>query len=199
MKIIVIGATGTIGAAVAAALAVHHEVIRASRSGVTRVNVEDAASVDALFASVKDVDAVVSCATGTPARWGALFGPIDEVGEAKLTSIFDFLGAQIRFLLACRRHVRDGGSITLTTGALARKPRPGSAVVTMMAAGLEGFVRSAALEMPRGVRMNAVSPGAVQETMDKLGNGLPGMPAHVLAEHYVAVVEGTMTGEIVQP
>lgn len=152
MRIVVIGATGTIGSAVADALADRHEVVRASRNGPARVDVDDGASVDAFFAEVKNIDAVVSCATGTPARWQALFGPLDKLGEAQLTSLLDGLGAHVRFLLACCRHVVDGGSITVTTGALAHQPIPGSAAVTMMAAGLEGFVRGAALDMPRGVR-----------------------------------------------
>ena len=60
MKVIVIGATGTIGKAVADALAKHgHEVVRASRKSAVKVDIEDAATLSALFAQTRDVDAVV--------------------------------------------------------------------------------------------------------------------------------------------
>lgn len=199
-KIIVIGASGTIGTAVADALSARHEVIRASRHSKTRVDIEDAASVAALFDAVKEVDAVVSCATGTPERWQGLFGPLEQLGESQLAAVFQAIVAQIKFVQLCRTHVRPGGAITLTSGALARHPVPGSAAVTTMAAGLEGFVRAAALDMPKGVRINAVAPGWVKETMEKMGlDSSPGMPAKTLAEYYVSTVEGTANGAVIDP
>jgi NAD(P)-dependent dehydrogenase (short-subunit alcohol dehydrogenase family) len=200
MKVIVIGATGTIGTAVADVLSARHQVIRASRSSATRVDVEDLASVTALFETVDNVDAVVSCATGSPERWRSLFGPLDQLDEEHLQHLFHALRSQIHLVQSCRKHLRDGGSITLTTGALARHPIPGSAAVTTIAAGLEGFVRGAALDMPRGLRINAVSPGWVKETMEKIGlDSSPGMPAKTLAGYYASIVEGSVTGTIVDP
>jgi len=199
-KIVVIGATGIIGTAVAEALSVRHEVIRASRRGETRVDVEDPASVAALFDAVKDVDAVVSCATGTPERWHGLFGPLDQLGEPQLQDVFRAVAAQVKLVQACRTYLRPGGAITLTSGALARHPVPGSAVVTMMAAGLEAFVRAAALDLPRGLRINVVAPGWVKETMEKLGlDSSPGMPANTLAGYYASTVEGTINGAVIDP
>jgi NAD(P)-dependent dehydrogenase (short-subunit alcohol dehydrogenase family) len=58
-----------------------------------------------------------------------------------------------------------GGSVTVTSGVLARQPMPGGAAISMVNAGLEGFVRGAAAEAPRGVRVNAVSPPWVTETL----------------------------------
>ena len=52
-------------------------------------------------------------------------------------------------------HLRDGGSITLTTGILAMHPMPGSASISMVNAGLEGFVRAAALAIERFTRRPA--------------------------------------------
>jgi NAD(P)-dependent dehydrogenase (short-subunit alcohol dehydrogenase family) len=52
---------------------------------------------------------------------------------------------------------------------LAMHPIRGSASVSLVNAGLEGFVRAAALEMPRRLRINAVSPPWVKEKMVKLG------------------------------
>ena len=62
MKIIVIGATGTIGKAVSAALGTKHEVVGASRRGEVKADIEDVVSLRKLFESVKKVDAVVCCA-----------------------------------------------------------------------------------------------------------------------------------------
>lgn len=196
MKIIVIGATGTIGRAVADALAARHEVIRASRSGEARVDIEDAASVAALFDEVEKTDALVVCAAN-PAR---AFGPLDQLRDEQLELVTRLMIAQVKLVRMGLTHLRDGGSITLTTGALATRPRPGTSVLTMAGAGLEGFVRAAALEMPRGLRINAVSPGFVKETMEQRGmDSAAGMPAETLAGHYVSAVEGTMSGTIIDP
>jgi uncharacterized protein YbjT (DUF2867 family) len=67
MKIIVIGATGTIGAEVVkASSASKQEVIRASRNGEVKVNLEDSASIRAMFEKIQGVDAVISCAGNSP-------------------------------------------------------------------------------------------------------------------------------------
>jgi NAD(P)-dependent dehydrogenase (short-subunit alcohol dehydrogenase family) len=97
-------------------------------------------------------------------------------------------------------HLSDGGSITVTTGILAMHPIPGSASVSMVNAGLEGFVRAAALEMPRKLRINAVSPPWVKETMVKLGmDPTPGLASATVAKAYVAAVEGSHQGKILDP
>ena len=97
-------------------------------------------------------------------------------------------------------HLRDGGSMTLTTGVLAMHPIRGSASVSLVNAGLEGFVRAAALEMPRRLRINAVSPPWVKETMVKLGmDPAAGLSAADVAKAYVAAVEGSQQGAILDP
>lgn len=143
MKVIVIGATGVIGGAVAGALEAGHEVIRVSRGGTTRADLEDPASIDALFATVGEVDAVVCCAAG--GRLAPLVSSSDEDFTHGLES--KLLG-QVRLLRRALEHVRDGGSITLTGGTF-EKPTPGSAFGALVNAGLEAFVRAAAIEMPR--------------------------------------------------
>ena len=127
-------------------------------------------------------------------------GPLEKLGDEQFQFGFRRMLAQFNLVRLCMDALHDGGSITLTTGLLSTHPRPGSAVASMMGAGIESLVRSAALEMPRGIRINAVSPGFVRETMEKLGmDGTLGMPAKILANYYASVVEGSMNGTIVDP
>ena len=193
MKIIVVGATGTIGAAVAKALAANkHEVVAASRNGAVKVNLDEPASIRAMFDTVRDVDAVVSCAGN------AVFKPFAELTDADYElCLRSKLMGQVALARTAKDHLRDGGSITVTTGVLAMRPMPGSAAISLVNAGLEGFVRAAALEMPRRLRINAVSPPWVKETLVKLRmDPAPGLAAADVAKAYVAAVEGSQQGKI---
>lgn len=85
------------------------------------------------------------------------------------------------------RRARNFRRFTLTSGILAMQPMPGSASVAMVNAALEGFVRAAALEIPRRLRINAVSPPWVKETMVRLGmDPTPGLASAEVAKAYVA-------------
>jgi NAD(P)-dependent dehydrogenase (short-subunit alcohol dehydrogenase family) len=96
--------------------------------------------------------------------------------------------------------VGDGGSFTLTSGYLGRYPTPGSPAVSMVNAALEGFTRAAALELPRGIRINAVSPRWIRETLQARGlDPAPGTPAAVVAQAYVKSLEGNQTGQVLDP
>jgi len=194
MKIIVIGATGVIGGAVAKALSANgHEVIKASRKGDVEVTLDDPASLRAMFDKVGEIDAVVACAGN------ATFKPFADLTDADYELGFrSKLMGQVWVARYAMDRLRDGGSITLTTGILAQHPMVGSASISMVNAGLEGFVRAAALELPRGLRINAVSPPWVKETMVMYGmDPTPGLAAADVAKAYVAAVEGAHQGEII--
>jgi NAD(P)-dependent dehydrogenase (short-subunit alcohol dehydrogenase family) len=196
MKIIVIGATGTIGSDVAKALTQkQHEVVRASRKSDVKVNLDDPTSVRSLFDTIQDVDAVVSCAGN------AAFKPFAELTDADYElGLRSKLMGQVSLARIAKDRLRDRGSIVLTTGVLAMHPMPGSASISLVNAGLEGFVRAAALEMPRGLRINAVSPPWVKETMIKFGmDPTPGQAAAEVAKAYVAAVEGKHQGQVLDP
>jgi NAD(P)-dependent dehydrogenase (short-subunit alcohol dehydrogenase family) len=193
MKVIIVGATGTIGSAVAAALAGRHQVVRASRRGETPVDIEDVASIRALFDAVPDADAVVCCA-GTGA-----YKPLEQLTDDDFAaSLRSKLMGQVNLARLARERVRAGGSVTLTSGILSREPSPGSAALSLVNAGLEAFVRAAALEMPRGLRINAVCPPWVKETLRALGrDDASGVSAATLAKAYAGVIEGTQQGAVV--
>ena len=197
MKIIVIGATGTIGAKVTQALAANgHEVVSIARSSrEIRVNLDEPATVRAMFDKIRDADAVISCAGN------AAFKPFAQLTDADYElGLRSKLMGQVSLARIAKDHLRDGGSITLTTGTLAMHPMPGSVSVSMVNAGLEGFVRAAALELRRNLRINAVSPPWVKETMVKLGmDPSPGLASADVANAYVAAVEGSHPGKVLDP
>ncbi len=194
MRVVVIGGTGLIGAAVADALAERHEVVRVGhRSGDHTVDIASPASIDALFAAIGRFDALVSAA-GTGA-----WKPLAELGDEDFAfSLGHKLMGQVNLVRRGLAHVADGGSFTLTSGVLASEPVPGGAAISLVNAGLEGFVRAAALELPRGVRVNVVSPPWVAETLRAMGQDPSGgMPAAEVARAYVRSVEGTESGVVI--
>ncbi|HEY4958383.1 MAG TPA: short chain dehydrogenase [Caldimonas sp.] len=196
MKILLIGATGTIGRAVAAALSPRHEVIAVSRhSEPLRVDISSAESVRALFAAAGPIDAVISAAGA------ARFKPLAQLDDEDFAfCLQNKLMGQVNVVREGLQKVRDGGVIVVTSGILSRLPAPGSGAISLVNAGLEGFVRAAAIEAPRGIRVNVVSPPWVSETLTQLGmDPKGGLPAAVVAQAYVRTVEGPITGQVVEP
>ena len=194
MRVIVIGGTGTIGSAVVEALQGRHEVIAASRRGEPRADLADARTIATLFERYDNVDAVVCCAASAP-----LASLTDTSEEQFLASVTPKLLGQVGLTIQAAARLRDGGSITLTSGAIP-EGTAGAAGGAMVNAGLEAFVRAAAPELPRGLRLNAVSPGWVAETLTALGmDATEGVPAAEVASAYAAAVEGDLRGEILRP
>lgn len=196
MRILIIGATGTIGSAVAAALGNRHELVLASlQQAPERVDITDPASIRPLFARVGRVDAIVSAAGR--AVWKGLGDLSDADFEFCLRNK---LMGQVNLFRLGHQAIADNGSFTFTAGYLSRHPAPGSSAISLVNAALEGFSRAAALEAPRGLRVNVVSPPWVTETLQKLGRPLTGgVAAATVAEAYVRSVEGSETGQVFEP
>lgn len=196
MRVLIVGASGTIGRAVVAALKGRHELVLASmREAPEQVDISNPASIRALYARVGRVDAVVS--TAGPAA----FKPLAELTDADFAfSLSNKLMGQVNLVRFGVDSVADAGSFTITAGSLAREPARKAAAVSLVNAGLEGFGRSAALELPRGQRLNVVSPPWISETLRALGQDPSiGLPAADVAGAYVASVEGRQTGAVIDP
>jgi NAD(P)-dependent dehydrogenase (short-subunit alcohol dehydrogenase family) len=195
MKIVVIGASGTIGRAVVKLLKQKHGVVAVSRSaGDHRADITNKASLETALGAIGKVDAIVSTAGG------AVFKPLAALTDADFEkSLHDKLMGQVNVVRVGAPHILPGGSITLTSGILAQHPIPGSAAISLVNAGLEGFVRAAALELKAAnVRVNVVSPPWVKETLVALKmDPAPGMPADDVAKAYAQSVESAASGEVI--
>ena len=197
MRILIIGAHGTIGREIVKALSDEHEVIGASRSGSElHVDITVPASLRAMFEKAGRVDAIVSAA-GSGA-WKPLADLTDD--DFALSLRYKLMG-QVNVVRYGFEHVNDGGSITTTSGVLARSPMVGSAAISLVNSGLEGFTRAAALEAPRGIRVNVVSPPWVTETLIEMGSSdlSHGLPAATVALAYVRSVTGSENGQVLEP
>jgi NAD(P)-dependent dehydrogenase (short-subunit alcohol dehydrogenase family) len=138
------------------------------------------------------VDAVVSAAGK------AAFGPLLTLSSEDFSlGLTSKLMGQVNLVRFGIEALADRGSFTLTSGFLSRFPMPGSAAISLVNAGLEGFVRGAALDLPRGLRINAVAPGWVCETLVALKRDpSSGVPAAQVAQAFVKLIEGSMTGQV---
>ena len=194
MKVILVGASGTLGSAIAERLGRRHDLIRVGRhSGDLQADITEQASIRAMFAKVGRFDALVS-ATGSLA-----FAPVTELTQADFqVGLSSKLMGQVNMVLLGQAQAADGASFTLTSGIVSEHPiRQGSAAA-MVNAGLEGFVRGAAIELPRGQRLNVVSPTVVEESLAHYGDfflGFKAIPVAEAARAYERSVEGAETGK----
>lgn len=194
MKILVVGASGLLGSAVAAELSKRHEVIAASRSGDVKVDVKDVASIRAVFERVGRLDAVVFTAGK------AHFGPLAEMNEEKMfVGLKDKLMGQVNLVLEGTAYLNDGGSFTLVSGILGDEPIKAGANAGLVNGAVNSFVLAAAIELPRGIRINAVSATVFEEAMEHYGpffRGFKPIPVADAALAFARSVEGADTGKI---
>ena len=195
MKIMVIGATGTIGQAITKELSQRHEVIAAGYShGDIQVDMSNMQSIEAMYQQVKNIDAVV-LATGQ-VHFGGL---LDMTEKEYALGLNSKLMGQVNVVLAGVRYLNDGGSFTLTSGVLSRDPIQYGSSASMVNGAIDAFIKSAALELPRGLRINSVSPTVITESMEGYAayfRGFESVPAARAALAYSKSVEGLQTGQV---
>ena len=193
MKILLVGASGTIGKAVKQAIGADETVVQANHSGGdVQVDLGSPDSVKAMFEAVGPVDAIISTA-GV-----ANFAGLNELTDADFElALQNKLMGQVNLIRLGHTSVNAGGSITLTSGLLAREPIPGSAVISMANGGLDSFVKAAALELGDSIRVNVVSPIFVKETMEMMGmDSTQGLSAADTAKAYIASLKTDKSGQV---
>ena len=196
MRALVIGATGNIGKVVASTLEERgHEVIRASRSSEHAVDVADPESIRSLFDTVGELDAVVAAVGSVP------FKPVTELTRDDYAAgLTGKTLAQLEVARQALSRVREGGSVTLTTGVLVREPIATGAAAAAANGALEAFVPTAAAEASRGVRINAVSPNVLENSPHYHPTFAGPRPVtdEEVGRAYVLAVEGIVNGRVIE-
>lgn len=195
MKIVVVGASGTIGKAVVRELGKRHTIITAGfKSGDIQVDIRNVASIQAFYEKLGDFDALV-CTAGK-----VHFAPLTSMKPADYeVGLQDKLMGQVNLVLLGLKHINDHGSFTLTSGLLSDDPIVSGSSASMVNGAINSFVVGAAIELPRGIRVNAISPTVIAESMSQYADffrGYEPAPAECVALAYSKSVEGAQTGKI---
>lgn len=197
MKIIIVGATGILGSKITEELGKRHEIIKVgSKSGDIQVDITDSESIRALYKKVGSFNALVS-ATGS-----GYFGPFDQMTEEDFyKGIRSKMMGQINLVMLGKDLIEEGGSFTITSGILHNDPVPGGVGLSFVNGALNSFVLAAANELKRGIRLNVVSPGLVEDSEKELGAYFPGhIPVSMkrMVSGYVKSVEGFLSGQVIE-
>jgi len=198
MKILLVGGHGTIGKKIAATLRQRgHDLILAGRtSGDVNVDIASPVSIATMYQQTGSIDAVI-CTAGT-----GYYGPFDTMtGDEMMPGIHGKLMGQINLVLIGKKHLNPSGSFTLTTGIAAEHPTRNGTCVAMINGAVNSFVLGAAQEMKQERRINAVSPGLVEDSFERYGAAFPGynlVPMPKLVNAYILSVEGAVNGKVLK-
>jgi len=191
MKVILLGASGIIGSEIDRALSPNHEIVRAGRNGDVKVDYTDTQSVKAMLEQVGKFDALV-VAVGRDSA----FKPYEDLTDEDFAYGFQrkFM-AQINLVRTGTPYANDGASFTLSSGYLSDYPNPASAATGPFNAAVDSFARTVGPMLPRGIRVNVVSPAPIVSP-EEVGRGL--VTAEQAAKGYIQSIEGTMNGEVLR-
>ena len=194
--IIVIGAQGKMGQAALTGLG-KHKVITASRSGEGcdyQVDITSEASIRRLFEQVGHFDAVVNTVGFCE------YASFTEMTEQQwMTTVMSKMMGQINLVRIGQEYIADNGSFTLISGILNVKPIPFAIADATTSGAIDTFVKCVALEMPRGIRINAINPTVLEEAWEVYGEMMPGfqpVPGALVGKAFERAVDGFLNGEV---
>ncbi|MDN3677663.1 short chain dehydrogenase [Flavobacterium paronense] len=197
MKIIIVGATGTMGTYLSSAFEKENEIIRAaSEGGDFQVDITSPEAIEKFFQAVGPFDALISTAGPT------FVGPWKKLDDTTFRKgVEGKMMGQINLVLIGQHYINPKGSFTLITGALTEEPQINFANASAANGAVEGFVRGAAIELENGIRINAVSPTVIENSP----HYFPYFPGEIpttmkqLEFMFRKSVFGSVTGHVIKP
>ena len=197
MKIIIVGATGTMGTYLSSAFENEHEIIRvATEGGDFQVDITSPEAIEKFFQTVGSFDALISTAGPT------FVGPWKKLDDATFRKgVEGKMMGQINLVLIGQHYINPKGSFTLITGALTEEPQINFANASAANGAVEGFVRGAAIELENGIRINAVSPTVIENSP----HYFPYFPGEIpttmkqLEFMFRKSIFGSVTGHVIKP
>lgn len=197
MKMIIVGASGTMGKHLTAAFKKEHEVVTAATEGCdVQVDITSTASIENMYKRVGAFDALISTAGPT------YVGPWKKLTDKEFRQgVEGKMMGQINLVLIGQHYINPKGSFTLITGALSHDPQKNFANASAANGAVEGFVKAAAIELENGIRINAVSPTVIENSPQYF----PFFPGDIpvtmqqLEFGFRKSVFGANTGQVIKP
>ncbi len=197
MKIIMVGASGTMGTFLSSAFEKEHDIVRADRHGAdVQLDITSTESIENMYKKVGEFDALVCTAGPT------YVGPWKNLTDTEFRKgVEGKMMGQINLVLIGQHYIKHKGSFTLITGALTYEPQRNFANASAANAAVEGFVRAAAIELENGIRINAVSPTVIENSP----HYFPFFPGEIpvtmrqLEYGFRKSIFGASTGQVIKP
>lgn len=197
MRIIFVGASGTMGQYLTESFAKEHDVLRAGTNGADlKVDITSPVSIENMYKQAGGFDALICTAGPT------YVGPWETLNnETFRKGVEGKMMGQINLVLIGQHYINPKGSFTLITGALTHEPQLHFANASAANAAVEGFVRAAAIELGNGIRINAVSPTVIENSPQYF----PFFPGEIpttmkqLEYAFRKSVFGAHTGQVIKP
>lgn len=197
MKIIIVGATGTMGKHLTNAFSKEHEVVTAATDGADiQVDITSTESIESMFKQVGPFDALISTAGPT------YVGPWKKMTDREFRKgVEGKMMGQINLVLIGQHYINPKGSFSLITGALTHDPQLNFANASAANGAVEAFVRAAAIELENGIRINAVSPTVIEDSPQYFPYFPGDIPVTMrqLEFGFRKAVFGANTGHIIKP
>ncbi|MCP1424252.1 NAD(P)-dependent dehydrogenase (short-subunit alcohol dehydrogenase family) [Paenibacillus sp. DS2363] len=194
-RALVIGGNGTLGKAVVAKLRDYSvKVITAGRqSGDVQVDMTSTESITTLFETVRNIDYVIVAAGQTH------YAKLEELTpENNMISVQGKLLGQVNIVLIGQHYINDKGSFTLVSGIIQDHPIEQGASSAMVNGAIDSFAKAAAFELPRGIRLNSVSPNLFVESAEKYKDffiGFNPVPVEKVANTFIQSALGIETAQ----